>query len=446
MSKYNDYIDVLRFYKENKQIKDFNREQLLDLQLKRFRKLVKHALTVSPFYRNLYGAAGISINNVEEVHPKDCPLTNKKMLMDNFDQIVADPNLKHAKLYQFINQKPDFRELYQDKYFIIHTSGSVGYCGLFPFSRKEFMLIKAYYLESVQPINPVELLKQVFKRKKLVYFGATHGHFAGATLALSIPSLFFDHRYYSVLRPIETVLDELNRLQPEILTGYASSIFQLAEAQLNGLLNIKPEKILCSGDPMHAATRAVIQKAFGIDPFNMYSCTEAPTLAWQVNDGSDNMYVGDHMYHLDLVDDKVCLSNLYLYTFPIIRYQMEDTFEPQEINASKPFSKIKLKNVRTLDSIEVINNQGQKVKISPMALVSLNVEGLVQYQFCKKPDNTILVKIKGKGEYLPERIKAAVKNMLHEARADKVVHIEIEQVDKIPVDPITGKFKLIAAA
>lgn len=442
----NEYVDIVRFYKENKQVKYFNREQLLDLQLKRFRQVVKHALTASPFYQDLYGNAGISINDVEDIHPEDCPLTHKKMLMDNFDRVVCDSNLKHAKLSQFINQTPDFRELYNNKYFIIHTSGSVGYCGLYPFSKKEFRMIKTYYLDCIQPIKPFELLKQLFKRKKLIYFGAIHGHFAGVTLASSIPSLFYDHRYYSVLGPIENVIDELNRLQPEILTGYASSVLQLAEAQIGGLLKIKPEKILCSGDPMHSTTRAIIQKAFGINPFNLYSCTEAPTLAWQVSDDSDNMYVGDHMYHLDLVQDKVCLSNLYLYTFPIIRYQMEDSFEPQDINTSKPFSKIKLKNVRSLDTIEVTNNQGQKVQISPMGLVSLNVEGLVQYQFCKKPNNTILVKIKGKGEHLQDRIKVAVINMLQEARSDKVVNIEIELVDNIPVDQKTGKFKLINAA
>jgi phenylacetate-CoA ligase len=445
MRKYSDFIDIFHFYKENKQIQFFNREQLLNLQRQRFCQIVKHALTISPFYRDLYGNAGISLKNVDDIHPKDCPLTNKKMLMDNFDRIVSDSDLKHAQLSQFINQTPDFRELYQNKYYIIHTSGSVGYCGLFPFSKKEFTLIKTYYLDCIQPIKPFEVLKQVFKRKKLIYFGATHGHFAGVTLVSSIPSLLYDHRYYSVLKPIEDLIDELNKLQPEILTGYASSIFQLAEAQIGGLLKIKPEKILCSGDPMHSTTRSIIQKAFGINPFNLYSCTEAPTLAWQINDGSESMYVGDHMYHLDLVQDKACLSNLYLYSFPIIRYQMEDSFEFQEINTSKPFTKIKLKNVRTLDVIEITNNQGQKVQISPMALVSLNVEGLLQYQFCKRPNNTILVKVKGEGEDLSKRIKIAVLNMLQEARADKAVNIEIEKVDYIPVDQKTGKFKLVNA-
>jgi phenylacetate-CoA ligase len=446
MNRYGEFVELFRYYKENKQVRYFTREQLLNLQHKRFCQIVKHALTISPFYRDLYGSKGISIKDVDDIQPQDCPLTTKKMLMDNFDHIVSDPNLKHAQLSQFINQTPDFRQLYQNKYFIIHTSGSVGYCGLFPFSKKEFMLIKAYYLACIQPIQPFELLKQLFIKKKLIYFGATHGHFAGVTLASSIPNLFYDHRYYSVLGPIEKVIDDLNELQPEILTGYASSIFQLAEAQIGGGLKIKPEKILCGGDAMHPTTRALIKKAFGINPFNLYSCTEAPTLAWQVNDDSDSMYVGDHMYHLDLVHDKVCLSNLYLYTFPILRYQMEDSFVPLEINPLKPFTKIKLKNVRTLDTIEVTNNQGEKIQISAMALVTLNIEGLLQYQFCKKPNNTILVKIKGKGENLVGHIKAAVKKMMYEAQADEVVNIEIEQVDNIPVDQITGKYKFISAA
>lgn len=442
----NEYLDIIRHYKENRQIQNYNREQLLDLQLKKFRKLVKHALTVSPFYRNYYAAAGISIEDVENIKPQDCPLTNKKMLMDNFDQIVADPNLKYDNLNTFINQNPDFRKMYQDKYWIVHTSGSAGFSGVFPFSDKEFMLIKLFYFECIPHIKNLTSIKQLFNKKRIAYFGAIHGHFAGVTLTYSIPSLLSDHHYFSVLEPIENIANELNSLQPQVITGYASSVSQLAEAQLAGLLNIHPEEIFCSGDAMHASNREIIRKAFGVNPVNLYSCTEAPMLGWQVDDESENMYVGDNMYHLDLVQDKACLSNLYLYTFPIIRYQMEDSFELQECDASKPFTKIKLKNVRTLDTIEVINNQGQKVVLPPMALVSLHVDGLEQYQYCKRPNNTILIKAKGKGENLPELVKEAVMNMLQERKADKVVNIEIEHVDYIPVDKKTGKFKLINAA
>lgn len=442
----NEYIDIIRHYKENKQIQYFTREQLLELQLKKFRNLVKYALNTSSFYRNYYAAAGISLKNVEEIHPQDCPLTNKKMLMENFNEIVSDPILKYENLSHFINESNNFREMYKNKYWVVHTSGSGGFFGIFPFSEVEFKLIKIFYLEHIHHMDPFDLLKQMFNRKKMVYFGATHAHFAGVTLASSIPSILCDHRFFSVLEPLEDIVDNINSFQPQIITGYASSVSKLAEAQLKGLLKIHPEKIFCSGDAMHASNRAVMREAFGINPVNLYSCTEAPMLGWQANDDTEDLYVNEHMYHIDLVENKVCLSNLYLHTFPILRYHMEDSYDLLERDAVKPFMKIRLQNVRTFDKIEVINNQGQKVELPPLALVSLHVEGLEQYQFCKKPNNTLLVKAKGKGENLSEHIKDAVLNMLQETKADKVVRIEIEEVDNIPVDPKTGKFKLINAA
>lgn len=441
-----EYIDLIRHYHENKQVQYYTREQLLNLQLKKFRQIVKHALTISPFYRDYYAKSGISINDVDDINPRDCPLTDKKMLMENFDQIVSDPDLQYSKLNQFIDQNPDFRKAYLNKYWIVHTSGSTGFGGLYPFSQEEFMLIKIYFLEYLEHMNPFGLLTQIFKRKRVAFFGATHGRFAGVTLVGSSPELLYDRRFFSFLEPIEKIVSELNSFQPDIITGYASSVSQLAEAQLGGFLHIKPERIFCSGDALYTSLRAVIREAFGINPINMYSSTEAPVLAWQANDNSEDLYVGDHMYHIDQVEDKVCISNLYLRTLPIIRYLTEDSVEFQENDTERPFSKIRLKNVRTLDTIEVINNHGQTDVIPSIALVVLHVDGLEQFQYWKMPNNTILVKAKGKGENLTERVKAAVMSMLHERRADKVVHIEIEQVDNIPVDQKTGKFKLINVA
>ena len=444
-----EYLDLFNHYRENKQIPHLNREEILDVQLKKFRKLVKHALTVSPFYREYYASAGITIDDIEGLHPADCPLTNKKMLMENFDRVVADPGLKFKKLNQFLDQNPDFRQMYNN-YWIIHTSGSGGCCGIFPYSKKEFKFIKIYYLECIQQLKPFfkpqTLLKQIINKKRMVYFGAIHGHFAGVTLACSIPDMLYDHSYFSVLSPLKDSAKAINGIQPHIITGYASSVSQLAEAQLQGSLNIKPELIFTSGDAMSPSARELIQNAFGVNPVNLYSSSEAPVLGWQADDGSENMYIGDHMYHFDQVDDKVCLSNLYLYTFPIIRYHMDDTAAIQPHDGTQPFTKIKLKNVRALDVIEVINNQGLKVELPPLALVSIQVDGLEQYQYCKMPNNTILVKAKGNGGNLCERVKEEVLHILEEKKADKVVRLEVEHVDHIPCDPKTGKFKVIKAA
>jgi phenylacetate-coenzyme A ligase PaaK-like adenylate-forming protein len=62
--------------------------QLAKYQHRRFEELVKHAVTHSPFYQELYR------DHLDDgFRLQDLPLTNKRMLMDNFDRVAPQARM-----------------------------------------------------------------------------------------------------------------------------------------------------------------------------------------------------------------------------------------------------------------------------------------------------------------------------------------------------------------
>ncbi len=109
--------------------KNFSREEILAIQEKRFRKLLKYVLKNSEFYREYYGEHGINLENYKTVNIKELPTINKSILMKNYDKLVCKSDLKKAELEKFIGNISNRGKLYKDKYHVIHSSGSTGEAG-----------------------------------------------------------------------------------------------------------------------------------------------------------------------------------------------------------------------------------------------------------------------------------------------------------------------------
>jgi phenylacetate-coenzyme A ligase PaaK-like adenylate-forming protein len=136
-------------------------------------------------------------------------------------------------------------------------------------------------------------------------------------------------------------------------------------------------------------------------------------------------------------------TNLYNKTFPIIKYQNEDLFEFIDDHTINPFTKIKLKNLRANDIITVINNYGEEISIKPYLIDCFEVEGMDAFQFCKMENNTLLIKISGKKEGLEKKGLNAAMDLLKVHQAEKSVKVKILIMDSIPLDPKTGKHRMV---
>jgi len=68
-------------------------ERVYVAQQRRLRRLLRHAGALSPFYREKF--KGIDLTRCSLA---DLPITTKSELMEHFDQVVTDPDVKRADL------------------------------------------------------------------------------------------------------------------------------------------------------------------------------------------------------------------------------------------------------------------------------------------------------------------------------------------------------------
>ena len=206
-----------------------SREKILQLQEKKFRKMLRFAYKNSMFYRDLYRSKGISEKDLNTMKIDEVPIIDKDIIMDNFDDVVTKKDVTKQQLMSFLEKNKDPSKLYLNKYHVVHTSGSSGKIGVFVYSRKDWDSFFPY-------ITRVFDFK--FKKNKSAFFGAADGHFLGVSfsvwLGIGLSRFFVDSLILDITKPLEVHIEKLNAFQPDILGGYFTGLTILAREQEAG--------------------------------------------------------------------------------------------------------------------------------------------------------------------------------------------------------------------
>ena len=420
-----------------------SRKGIKKIQEKMFRQILFHAYDNSDFYRDLYKNKGINRKDLSDIELKDLPVINKKILMKNFNKIITKEDISKKIIENFLENKNDPEKLLFDRYRVIHTSGSTGRLGYFIYDKKEWDFIKAVSLRMFDHFG--------VKPKRYAFIGAADGHYAGISLFLSpinqIAEIFYeDYFLININNILSDYLPKLNKLQPHNLTGYPSAVRMLAELQLEGKLNISPETIICGGEPFVENDRKIIKKAWGVKPVNYYASSESLMIGIK-RPQDRRMYLMDDVNYVEIEEDKTIITNLYNYTQPLIRYQLSDVLKKaKKIKGDWPFSQIKKVIGRREEMIWFKNKNGQKDFLHPIALVEFYVKGLKKYQIIKKDEQSFIMKAIIAQNYdkkeVKDKIKIKMNNLLFE-KDMRNIEFRVKEVEKLPPDPETGKFKLI---
>jgi phenylacetate-CoA ligase len=427
-------------------------EQLQDLQIKRFRKLLRHVLQCSRFYKYYYNKHGINIKNSENISVTDLPPISKQMMMDHYDDFVCDRSLRRKNIEEFLSGSANPRERYRNIYTVIHTSGSCGTISLFVYGPEDWAVIKALVVARV--VKPVPH----FSRKiKFSFIGATDGHYAGVSLASDVPGWLARFLPLSINSPLEAIDQKSNAFHPDVLSGYASGVHLLAQEQLKGNVTLRPERIICTSDPLTHEMRHAIKTAFGREPINFYAASESLSMAAQC-ERHENLHLFTDWHIFEAVDDNfrpvaagspgnLLLTNLYNYTQPLIRYQMHDevVINQQPCGCGLPFPTMRNVAGRQEEFLWFDTADGKPDYLHPIVLVELFVAGLKKFQVIQTQRNAMLMKVMVEGDQAA--VLAAIRQRMHEIfcgkKLDTTVKLDLEVVQDIPNDPVTGKYKLI---
>lgn len=452
MNSINNDINLLMKIKEVGRNQKLSCNEIKILQEQKLKKLLEHVLIHSKFYKNYYGERNITIDNINEISLEDLPIIDKKIVMENYDDLVCDKALKRKNVECFLNDQSNRFKKYIDCYTILHSSGSSGNVGISTFNINEWNTIQAL---SIKRTSKAKL--RLFHKVKNAYIGATEGTFAGMTLIQGTPKLFSEILPLNINAPINDIIELVNKFQPDIVTGYASGAYMLAKEQLNGSIKIKPNEIICSGDVLTNFMREDIKEAFGIEPTNVYGACEALAMAAECK-SHHRFHLFSDYYSFEVVDKELkpvlsgnsgnlLITNLYNYTQPLIRYKINDevTIDNISCECGSPFPVLKNILGRQEEFLWFKKSDGTRDFIHPLILTSIHVEGLIKYKFIQTSWNSLLMQvvIENNNDNLINNIYSSMNEIFMSKGLDKEIKFKVEVVSGIENDKLTGKYKLI---
>jgi phenylacetate-coenzyme A ligase PaaK-like adenylate-forming protein len=346
-------------------------ENLAHHQERRLAALVRHAVNNSRFYRQHY--EGLRTDGAIDI--KMLPVTNKKLMMDNFDDVVTDQRIK------FIDLQEHLQTIKEDAYYLgeyraIATSGTSGLRGIFVFNRREWSTILANTLRWNQYIGVTPRLP---KRTRITSIGADAPMHVTHRIPQSADVGLFQIQHLEATAPITELTDALNAFQPDVVLPYPSMAAILAVEQIEGRLNIRPSVVSTHSEVLTQDMFSKIEMAWGIQPFNHYGLTEEPHIGTDCS-RHEGIHIFEDLTFIEIVDEnnqpvpdgtpghKYLLTNLYNYTQPLIRYEVTDMISrsPRLCSCGRAFGLIEGIGGRSEDILYLNSSEGRTVPVPPL--------------------------------------------------------------------------------
>jgi len=306
---------------EQKQTDDLNR-------------LIAYAAESSPFHRRRWEKL-----RLDDLHPSDLsllPIMTKADMMASLDEVFTDRRLSRRVVDSALTDPGPEPTVILDEYVALASGGSSGNRGVFVYDRAA---LTAFATAVSRPPIEAPIPPGQPKDKPVIAMvtAASPLHATGMTAALcqAEDASAVVHSIPATL-PIADIVAQLNDVQPEVLSGYASMLTRLAGQARAGRLAIAPQHISSTSETLHPEMRAMIRSAFGVPVFDSFGSTEG--LFGKTGPDETTFVFNTDMCIVELVDDannpvapgtpssKVLLTNLYNLTQPLIRYEISDTF------------------------------------------------------------------------------------------------------------------------
>ncbi|MEE8105886.1 MAG: hypothetical protein V3T86_10160 [Planctomycetota bacterium] len=420
------------------------RRELEDSHVARFRKLARFVRERSPYYARVMKERGI---DPDRCLPRDFPVLTKNEVIENFDEISTDPRVRTDRIAKFLTGSRDARELMDGRFRVLHTSGTSGTVCYSVFDPTEWM----------QGVMVLErILRAALPPRRVAFIGATQGHFAGVSFAVSpahwIRGLFYRTRVFDINDPTEKIVAGLNEFKPFAFSGYSGAISMLADQRLAGNLTFSPTRILVGGEPMADRERKRVAGVFGTDVRLNYASSEHLFMGFDLMHGP-GMYLLEENLIFELQTDHILVTNLYRKTVPLIRYRMDDVLPVASRGATwGPYTVVDKVLGRSEEAPVFLNEKGVEDYIHPIVIVEFFVANVKSFQMRlvnKSQFRFHVVLESGLTDAQADAAEAATVMRLKELLAQKNmgnVVFEVVRERALPVDRKTGKFRLIVKA
>ena len=384
---------------------------LAQVQQQRLSALLSDARKRSALYRERLeglpdGAAALC--SIEPV--------GRNELMRRFDEWVTDPELHLDELRAFTADPARMGDPYLGRYLVWESSGTSGAPGVFVQDAAALSVYDA--LEALRR-RPDRSLRRLFDpmgiSERVAFVGATNGHFASQISVQRLTRLqswrASNIRSFSIMQPMERLVDELNAFAPTVIATYPTAALVLAEQVEQGALRVPVHEVLTGGETLGPVARERIVQAFGAELRNSYGASEFLPMGWECGEG--RLHLNTDWVLLEPVDERlrpvpagevshsVLLTNLANRVQPLIRYVLGDRIriETSPCACGSPLPTIDV--VGRHDDILCMGGRGgSTVSLLPLALSTVmeEVAGVFDFQFVQRDKRTLVVRLPAHGE------------------------------------------------
>ncbi|GLB50854.1 phenylacetate--CoA ligase family protein [Neptunitalea lumnitzerae] len=288
---------ISEHYKFLKNSEQWSLSELEVYQLNQLKKLIKHAYETVPYYKYLWDTVSLKPSDIQTLEDlTKVPVLSKKDLLTNTEALHSTQSFK--------------------KTFLAVTSGTSG--NSLKFQREE----------SADSFNRASIKRGYswYLVKPWEYNGYFWG-FNFSKLAIlktrSLDALQNRFRLFSYEK--KNLVKFSKKLQrASYIHGYSSMIYQTAKMILEENLpkptNLKMVK--GTSEKIYESYKPIVKEAFGLPIISEYGATESGIIAFECPHG--NMHVNMEGVIVEKIDEKIVVTNLQLFKFPVIRYELGD--------------------------------------------------------------------------------------------------------------------------
>ncbi len=440
-------LKLLRTLEDLRQHERWTRAQLEAYQATQLRYLREYAYARSPFYQKFH--KGLTDRPLQEL-----PVLTKAMLMENFDELVTDRGLRLEEVRAFAAQG-EAGQRYQKRYWVNATSGSSGHPGFFLFNDAEWVHILASFARG-QEWSGVRI--NLTHRQRMATVASISPWHMSSQVAASVKSWWRPSLRLPASQPLPQTVHQLNDWHPEVLIAYASMAGILAEEQLAGRLQIRPQVVYSASEVLTTQTRQRAREAWGDELFNQYVATEAASIAAEYR-VCRRMHFLEDLVIAEIVDEqyrpvppgeygsKVLITTLFSRTQPLIRYELNDSVRiSAEAHAcGLPFGVLETIQGRVEDALELPAVTGGKVVVQPLVFNRImDIVPVGGWQVVQQADDGLMVLITGTRNGLTD--EALIEKLSRSLGQEgvRVPYIKVQHVTAIPKTE-AGKAPLIKA-
>lgn len=305
-----------KYYRELKKSQWLPPEKIKEYQLMKLKRIINHAYSHVPYYREKFDEAGISPDDIQSLDDlQKLPVITKDEIRKNlYFDLIADNHRKKDMLK-------------------ITTSGSTGEPFVCYADKSQLEFRWAATLRSM------EWCGYKFGDRQIRLWHQTIGMSCYQVIKERLDAFLSRRTFIPAFdikdENIKKVMQVFYKRNPVLIDGYAESFNMLAQylSSHKNHLRINPKGIISSAQTLTKQSRQVIEEQFNCKVFDKYGSREFSGIAYEC-DAHNGHHVVAECYIVEIIKNgkpakpgevgEVFITDLNNYCMPFIRYKLGD--------------------------------------------------------------------------------------------------------------------------